>query len=280
MKLTRRHFLKTALGAAAAGIGGLGFLVMAGSDELDVHPVDLTLPRLPPAFDGYKIVQLSDIHMGTGMTEERLLEIVQVVNAQQPDMVVLTGDYVTLGSVEPYADALIRPLRQLVARDHVLGILGNHDHHANAEQSREVLAESNVIEVINDVFTLERDGELLNISGVDDAWYHHDRLDVVLERLPEEGGSILLMHEPDFADASAPTGRFDLQLSGHSHGGQIVLPSGPIVLPPWGKKYPSGQYQVGNMIQYTNRGVGTAPPPIRVNCPPEVTVFTLHSPAV
>jgi predicted MPP superfamily phosphohydrolase len=279
MKLTRRKFLKTSLMTAAAGLGGLGW-VMAQPEQLDVNPVELTLPRLPVEFDGYKVIQLSDIHMGSGMTEDELREVVAIVNALEPDLIALTGDYVTLGRAEPVADILIRWLGQLSAKDHVIGVLGNHDRHANAEQTQAILAESNVMELSNDVFTLERDGAMLNISGVDSAWYDFDRLDVVLDKLPNEGGSILLMHEPDFADSSGPTGRFDLQISGHSHGGQIVLPSGPIVLPRLGKKYHTGQYQVGNMIQYTNRGVGTTPPPIRINCPPEVTVFTLRSPAV
>jgi predicted MPP superfamily phosphohydrolase len=276
MRLSRRHFLKSTLVATVAGMGGLGHFVLGQSNELDVSQISLTLPRLPAAFDGYKIVQLSDIHMGTGMTEARLQEIVDLVNAQRPDMVALTGDYVSLGRVENVADALIRPLAQLAPRDHVIGVMGNHDRHANAAQTQEVLAQSNVIELSNEVFTLERDGQLLTIAGVDDAWYHHDRLDLVLEKLPDEGGAVLLMHEPDFADSSAPTGRFDLQLSGHSHGGQIVLGSGPVVLPDLGKKYHTGQYQLDDMILYTNRGVGVTIPPVRINCPAEISVFTLH----
>ena len=277
MEPTRRSFLRSTLFSVAAGLSGMS-LVAAISGELDVHPVTLTLPRLPAAFDGYKIVQLTDLHMGTGLTEQRLQEIVEIVNAEEPDMVALTGDYATLGEVEPVADALIRPLRQLKARDQVLGVMGNHDRHANTEQVEEVMAQSQVTMLNNTVLTLERDGELLNIAGVDDAWYNYDRLDLVLEQLPDEGGSILLMHEPDFADTSAPTGKFDLQLSGHSHGGQIVMPvTGPIALPRLGVKYYSGQYQVGDMILYTNRGVGTTLPPIRINCPAEVSIFTLRS---
>jgi predicted MPP superfamily phosphohydrolase len=96
--------------------------------------------------------------------------------------------------------------------------------------------------------------------------------------LPAEGCAILLAHEPDCADDSAATGRFDLQISGHSHGGQVSLPLiGPPVLPYLAQKYPSGLYQVGQMFQYTNRGVGMTPPYVRLNCRPEITVFTLES---
>jgi predicted MPP superfamily phosphohydrolase len=100
----------------------------------------------------------------------------------------------------------------------------------------------------------------------------------VIDQLSENGAAILLVHEPDFADVSAATGKFDLQVSGHTHGGQIVLPFyGPPILPLSGRKYPSGLYRVGNMFQYTNRGVGVDRMPIRWNCPAEITLFTLES---
>jgi predicted MPP superfamily phosphohydrolase len=100
-----------------------------------------------------------------------------------------------------------------------------------------------------------------------------------LERLPEEGAAILLAHEPDFADLSARTGRFDLQLSGHSHGGQVKLPLfGIPYLPRFARKYPRGRYQVGKMILYTNRGLGMVHLPFRFNSRPEITLFTLNGP--
>ncbi|HYN87535.1 MAG TPA: hypothetical protein VER55_03345, partial [Ardenticatenaceae bacterium] len=102
--------------------------------------------------------------------------------------------------------------------------------------------------------------------------------DRVLAHLPPDGAAILLAHEPDFADISAATGRFDLQLSGHSHGGQVIVPfAGPLIGPRYGQNYPVGRYQVGSMIQYTNRGIGMVAPLVRFNCRPEVTVFTLES---
>jgi len=102
------------------------------------------------------------------------------------------------------------------------------------------------------------------------------RLDEVIAHLEENSAAILLVHEPDFADESAATGKFDLQISGHTHGGQIVIPFlGPPVLPPSGRKYPSGLYKVGDMLQYTNRGVGTDTVSVRINCPPEITIFVL-----
>jgi predicted MPP superfamily phosphohydrolase len=113
---------------------------------------------------------------------------------------------------------------------------------------------------------------------VDDVRHGDVRLNDVIAQLEENTPAILLAHEPDFADISAATDRFDLQLSGHSHGGQIVLPFyGPPRLPESGQKYPSGLYKLGNMLQYTNRGVGMDRLAIRINCPPEITVFVLDT---
>jgi hypothetical protein len=104
------------------------------------------------------------------------------------------------------------------------------------------------------------------------------RLEVVMEKIPEEGPAILLAHEPDFADVSSTTGRFSLQISGHSHGGQFVIPGlGTIIRGPHFIRYPLGKYQVNNMIQYTSRGLGTNIFWFRINCDPEITIFTLKS---
>jgi predicted MPP superfamily phosphohydrolase len=128
----------------------------------------------------------------------------------------------------------------------------------------------------NTVFTLKRGSENLHLCGVDDVWEGDVQLENVLNQLTDDSAAILLAHEPDFADTSAATGRFDLQVSGHSHGGQVVIPYyGPPILPLLGQKYPSGLYKVGEMFQYTNRGVGTGMLPVRFNCPPEITLFIL-----
>ncbi len=117
----------------------------------------------------------------------------------------------------------------------------------------------------------------LHVAGVDDYMVGAARPDLVLERLPAEGAAVLLAHEPDFADVSAATGRFDMQISGHSHGGQVRLPVlDPPYLPPHARRYPLGLYRVAGMLQYTNRGVGMLGPHIRLNCRPEITAFTFE----
>jgi hypothetical protein len=134
-----------------------------------------------------------------------------------------------------------------------------------------------VIELNNQVITIARGSDRLYFAGVDDIMEELDDLPAVLDRIPTGGSAILLAHEPDFADQSAACGRFDLQISGHTHGGQVNLPRfGPLVLPRLGRKYPSGYYRVNGMQLYTNRGLGTAELEIRYRCPAEITLFELY----
>jgi hypothetical protein len=107
-----------------------------------------------------------------------------------------------------------------------------------------------------------------------------DDLQSVIDQIPDEKSSVILLaHEPDFADISAKSGKFDMQISGHTHGGQICLPFlGNLYLPRLGRKYPSGKYHIDKMVLYTNRGLGTSWLKLRYNCPPEISVFTLRSP--
>ncbi len=278
---SRRTFLKvivhSTVGTAVIGTSGLTYVKEIEPDWIDIVPVNLVLPRLPRKFHGYRIVQISDIHADDWMTGERVAEIVAQVNQQEPDLVAITGDIIDYPP-EYVADDMIAALSDLAPRDVTVAVLGNHDHWQGAEGVRQIVHASGIIELNNTVHTLQRSGEMLHIAGVDDVWEEQDRLDLVLEQLPAAGGAILLAHEPDFADESAATGRFDLQLSGHSHGGQVVVPfMGPPVLPYLGEKYPLGLYQVGSMLQYTNRGIGTVRPRVRFNCRPEITVITLSS---
>ena len=275
----RRVLLGAALGVLL--LGGLVYVRKVEPEDVQVVPVSLVLPRLDAVFDGYRIAQISDIHADGWMTPGRVLSLVNLVNAEAPDLVAITGDFATYSrfrSLIRHASRLVAPLRRLQATDGVVAVLGNHDHKTDARTVRRVLAASGVIELHNAVLTLRRGGESLYLCGVDDLKEGAPRLDLALERLSEEGAAVLLAHEPDFADESAATGRFDLQLSGHSHGGQVGVPllRYPF-LPKLSRKYPTGLYRVGDMFLYTNRGLG-AHPRFRFNCRPEITVFTLRSP--
>ncbi len=275
----RRVLLGAALGVLL--LGGLVYVRKVEPEDVEVVPVSLVLPRLDAAFEGYRIAQISDIHADGWMTPGRVLSLVNLVNAEAPDLVAITGDFATYSrfrSLIRHASRLVAPLRRLQATDGVVAVLGNHDHKTDARTVRRVLAASGVIELHNAVLTLRRGGESLYLCGVDDLKEGTPRLDRALEGLSEEGAAVLLAHEPDFADESAATGRFDLQLSGHSHGGQVGVPLlRYLFLPKLSRKYPTGLYRVGDMFLYTNRGLG-AHPRFRFNCRPEITVFTLRSP--
>jgi predicted MPP superfamily phosphohydrolase len=288
--LYRRLSLFAALGAAV----GAGVFLYSRYVEpywVAVERVKLPLPRLAPSFDGYRVVHISDFHLDGWMTPERIEYVVDLINEQRPDLVAITGDFVAV-SVD-YISGLPGPLKKLKASDGVVAVLGNHDHMNDADAVRNALASAGVVDVSNGVYTLRRDGAALHVCGVDSVMEGCDRLEEVLEALDGAGPgcAILLAHEPDFAATTAATGRFDLQLSGHSHGGQVRIPFlktpyvvpllsrlGYSFVPPLIYEYPSGLYEVGEMYQYTNRGLGVIYARLRLNSRPEVTVLDLRSP--
>ena len=250
---------------------------------MDLERVEVSLAGLDRVFDGYRVVQISDVHADGWMTPERLSDAVRQVNGERPDLVVFTGDLVTS---DEYSDALaseVAPrlvglLREVRSRDSAVAVLGNHDHWSDAELVRRVLGDGGFRHIGNGHLSVRRDGEALHFAGVDAVMEGRDRLGAGLDGLPGEGGAVLLAHEPDFADRSAGSGRFGLQLSGHSHGGQVNVPGvGPPVLPPLGEKYPAGRDEIGGMIQYTNRGLGMIQPRLRFGCRPEITAFVLRA---
>jgi len=285
-KITRRDFLKltglTALNLLLVSAGGLGYSLLVEPGWLDVVEVTLKLPRLASSFSGFRIVQISDLHFGGWMNRNRLQRVVRAVLAQEPHLVVITGDFL-IGhewneTLRSGLAELVEEMSVLTEKHTTLAVLGNHDYWTNASAVRAALSACGIVELSNEVYSLSHESDQLHIAGVDDVWEEQDQLDIVLDKLPQAGAAILLAHEPDYADRSAGTGRFDLQLSGHSHGGQVVIPFvGAPILPYLGRKYPSGLYRVGPMWQYTNRGVGMARLKVRFNCRPEITLFTLES---
>ena len=243
---------------------------------VQVVKLNMTLPNLDPEFENYRLVQLTDIHADEWMTKDRLKKLVNRVNQLKPDLVAITGDLVT-NNPEVYGENLLE-LKNLETRDGVYSVLGNHDHWSNPLIVRLRLAEANIRDLKNEVVTVTRNGKRIAIAGVDDVWVGEDDLSAVMRSLPSDSANIVLVHEPDFADKSAQTQRFDLELSGHAHGGQVKIPFiGAPQLPPYGRKYPFGLYQVQEMKQYTARGLGMVRPRVRFNARPEITVFQLHA---
>jgi predicted MPP superfamily phosphohydrolase len=279
--LGRRELLRRAAGltlvAGALGVAGAEYSRNIEPGWVEITSVHVRMPGMAPAFDGYRIAQISDLHLGDWLTPAQLAQVVRTVNGLGADLIAVTGDFIT-SHASRHAQDLITTLRPLHAPDGVACILGNHDHWSSAATIRWVIAESGMLDLNNAVHTLQRRGALLHIAGVDDIWERQDRLDDVLAAMPREGAAVLLAHEPDFADTSAATGRFGLQISGHSHGGQVIVPYiGPLELPLYAKKYPLGRYQVSQMTQYTNRGIGMLQPHVRLNCRPEITIYTLEA---
>jgi uncharacterized protein len=284
-RLSRRDFLKllkvAGLNVLLLAFGG-GYMSRIEPGWLEVTQVRLALPRLPGSFSGFRLVQISDIHMGGWMNIERLTHLLNVVLELSPNLVAITGDFV----IDPRRVFTSRPdmgkmesaLKVLTTHFPTLAVLGNHDYWLNVRAVQAMLERSGVQTLVNSVHKVQIGDEFIYIGGVDDVEEGEARIDQVLAKLPADGCAILMAHEPDFAVKSAATGRFDLQISGHSHGGQVNLPFiGPPILPSMAHKYPAGLYQVEQMFQYTNRGVGMTPPYIRFNCRPEITVFTLEN---
>lgn len=269
------------LGALLAGASLAASVYYANRIEparVEVRELSLVLRRLDREFDGYRVALIGDIHMDGWMTPDRIANIFDLLNDQEPDLVAIAGDYVT-NTVMLDSRELSNALSRIEAKDGVVGVLGNHDYQADQRMVRRLIHQSGIVELANDVHTVRRGDGALHVAGVDNFRQRKARLDLVLEKLPEEGAAILLAHEPDFADVSAATGRFDLQLSGHSHGGQVRLPFvGPVIRPLYGMIYPDGLYELDGMLQYTNRGLGLLGPHLRFNCRPEITILTLLAP--
>ena len=244
-------------------------------NEFKIESIEIESDKIGSEFNNYTIIQLTDIHLGQWITKEKLMGIVELINKENPDLIVLTGDYVSY-QVDDCLDELEESLRHLKTKDAVLSVLGNHDHWINPVKVKHSLERCNIINLENEVFTIYKGDSKLQIAGVDSITYDKDDISQVIERIDKDSPAIMLAHEPDFADITSKYAPFILQLSGHSHGGQMNIPK--LGTPIRGKnflKYPSGKYNVNNMIQYTSRGVGTNGFWLRINCPPEITKIIL-----
>ena len=244
-------------------------------DSFEIVPLTIQTNKIAKEFNNYKIVHITDIHLGQWITKEKLDGVVKMINKLKPDTIVLTGDYVSYQADE-YLEDLENSLKKLEAKDAKLSVLGNHDYWTNPAAIKLALKKSNITNLENEIYNLYRNDKKLQIAGIDCITEGNDDINKIEEQLDKNSPAIMLVHEPDFADTTCKLKPFILQLSGHSHGGQISIPK--IRTPIRGKnfrKYPSGEYQVEDMIQYTNRGIGTNMFWFRINCPPEITEIKL-----
>jgi predicted MPP superfamily phosphohydrolase len=276
--ISRRTFLKAALalmgGAVASAPLAWLYATQVEPDWLQIVRKTIPISGLPQPLVGFTLAQFSDLHLGSYMSEDEARSAVEAVNTCGAQAIVFTGDFVSqLHQGE--AETVARVFARLQAPLGVYAVLGNHDHWTDAEKVAGAAQAAGVTVLRNQGISL-LEGALW-LAGVDDIWEDMHDLPKALEGAPPHSAVILLAHEPDFADQSAVDERVALQLSGHSHGGQVRLPLiGARVLPFLGRKYPYGLRQVGSMWLYTNRGVGVIAPPVRFNCRPEVTLFTLQ----
>lgn len=277
MQMNRRQFLKVsgACGAASALsiAGGYGYSTRLETEWLSVERVRIPLASLKSGLDGFTIVHLSDFHLFPHTRIEFIREAVVVANRLAPDLIALTGDFV-LDDVESIHE-LAPVISGLNARHGVFSVLGNHDLWKGPRTVTNALEKAGIPVLTNRGVLLECNGQGLFVAGVDDAWSGKPDLTEALEGRPGGVPVVLLSHEPDPADQYCSDGRISLQLSGHSHGGQIRIPGlGAPYLPPLARKYELGLYRVGDSWLYTNRGIGVTVP-FRFNCRPEITEFTL-----
>lgn len=287
MTQTRRKFIRNLSIAALGGGLGLGggyyYSRNIEPEWLTIERLTLPIQQLGDPFEGFKLVQLSDLHLHPYTQIDFIEQVVAATAALQPDLVVLTGDYVIAAAESIFELAPV--LARLNPRYGLVAILGNHDLWTNAAVVVQGFSEVGIPVLKNSGFPLTIGADMLYLAGLDDGWSGQPDLSLALSDAPHDVPVILLMHEPDYADYYSLDGRVALQLSGHSHGGQVRLPGlGAIRLPRYGRKYDSGLYQVNDMWLYTNRGIGVmagvpvagiASPPVRFNCPPEITEITL-----
>ncbi len=281
-RISRRAFLRLSAGAGLLAVAPFGEHIFGLRYEpyrLVVDRVEARSARVPPELDGFTIGQLTDTHRGPNVDAAYIERAARMLMDLSPDLIALTGDYVQRGGPVSSAAQALSALR---APYGVYGVLGNHDvwHGETAIESAfgQWLAPE-TFAMLRNSRRAARIGDIpLHLVGVDDIWEKRHDLPRALAGLPRGEPAILLAHEPDFADEAAAAHPFVLQLSGHSHGGQVRLPIvGAPLLPAMAQKYPIGMAQTKGMLVYTSRGVGMVSPHVRIACPPEVTLLTLRT---
>jgi uncharacterized protein len=272
--LTRRNMLKK---GAMAFVGG-GILARSGwveaTDLPMVRRVTLVHPQLPGAFDGLRIAQVADVHAGVFMPPERLARVRSLVEALSPDMVVFTGDQLDRRQVD--ADFFVHGFAGIGAPLGAFGILGNHDHLAGPRLALAAMEAVGVTPLVNQSAALERGDSRILLVGVDDldaapGWGP----DFAAAHQGEAEFRFLLCHQPSGWRAGRAAGA-NVTLAGHTHGGQIAVPSRGLNLVRLSTPYIAGAYQKAGQLLYVSRGIGVGAVPLRFGVPPEVDLVTLR----
>jgi hypothetical protein len=277
---TRRQFLRAA--AATGTLAVVGDALLLAPNRPRIIRQEFFLPRWPERLNGFTVAVLSDFHYDPYFSIHPLHAAIAMVNRLHPDLIALTGDFVSVPLVGDEtkaafaAEPCARLLRQMTAPHGLWAVMGNHDDATDAEHVTHALQAENIRVLANQSEPIEQDGSRFWLAGVNDVISGTADLSKTMHGVPVGEPVILLAHEPDFADEASQY-PIDLQLSGHSHGGQIRIPFlPPLYLPELAKKYVWGTYHVGPLTLHTSAGLGTIGIPMRLNCPPEVTVLTLR----
>lgn len=278
MSPQRRQFLKIS-GATVLGVtfGTPLVSTIASPRDYRITRIPLSFPNLPTGLSGLTIAQVSDVHSGIYMTEDHMMEIVELTNSLHANLIALTGDHVDSSDIQIPS---VRDAMKMLKSDYgVYGCLGNHDHFATAEKVSAALQQVGITMLDNANRTLTINGEQFSLIGVDDAGYGRSnfaRLDEAIQGVDPHMFKILLSHRPEFFPHAKEAG-MDLTLAGHTHGGQVGIEFWGINLNPAYllTKYVRGLYQEDGKQMYVNVGVGMVGVPIRI-VRPEITLITLQ----
>jgi predicted MPP superfamily phosphohydrolase len=260
----------------ATGLGGamVGYAAGFEPNDLVLERKTVKLPKLPNAFDGFRIVLLTDLHLHPFTSANLIRRAVEISNSLKPDLVLLGGDYVC-GFAEA-AFELGPILESLDAKHGLFAVLGNYDHCRGGRIVLEGLRRASIPFLMNQGVGLTTGQSSIFLAGLDSVSAAKADPKAAFSARKNEPIILALVHEPDYIDQLRQMVPVDLQLSGHTHGGQVRVPGlGAIVLPTWGQLYVEGLCRVGASQVYTSRGIGMVGLPFRFNCPPEVTEITL-----
>lgn len=274
--MKRRRFLKSTLYSSAFALVGF-YPIFIERRKVLVNRYKIPIADLPPSFNGFTLAHLTDIHLGSFVSKSFVEEIVHTTNSLGADVIVCTGDYVMGGDTTEQVDTVWPILSKLKSKHGVYSVLGNHDHHADSNRSLYWLERSEQ-DIRHKCKPIYKGKERVIIGGSGDYWY--DRLDIdnTFSGTDERDCRLLLSHNPDAIDTQFDT-PLDLVMSGHTHGGQVVIPFfGPPILPVKNKNYSSGLITTAKTKLFISRGIGCSGLPVRFNCYPEIAILELVNP--
>jgi predicted MPP superfamily phosphohydrolase len=279
-RLGARMFLGALALALAISAGGCGLF---DTYRLETAEYTYGSPDVPAAFDGTRVVLVTDIHCGPYYTEERVGRLVDRINRLEADLVLLGGDYVYGGT--EYEAPCFAQLARLEAPLGRYAVLGNHDYgppdseEGGPEDAIAAAAEADITLLANQAVWLEKEGQRIRLGGVVDFWRDQPQLEPITDGTRAADLVLLLCHHPDYSE-ELPAGVIDLVLSGHMHGGVVTLLGSwaPPVRSDYGQKYRTGIVRNGRTTVIVSNGIGTSTPlPVRFYAPAQIVILTLHS---